>query len=81
MIRPDTQAGRLLMHLQSGNTINRLSALIELGIFELSARVIDLEKDSWIIVKKRVQVINRFQEKTSVTEYSLDATQLLKLAA
>ena len=70
-MKPNTQAGRLLNHLEQGKTINRLEALIELAIFELSARIIDLEMAGFIINKERKSVFNRFGEKTSVTEYSL----------
>ena len=70
-MKPNTQAGRLLNHLEQGKTINRLEALIELAIFELSARIIDLEMAGFIIKKERKSVFNRFGEKTNVTEYSL----------
>ena len=72
MINPNTQAGRLLAHLRAGNSINRLSALIDLGIFELSARIIDLENEGFFIKKTRKNIINRYNEKTSVTEYSIE---------
>ena len=66
-----SQQSRLEEHLKSGRTINRLQALLELGIFELSARVIDLENKGISISKKRVEVTNRFGEKCRVTEYAL----------
>jgi len=72
MIKENTQAGRLLEHLQKGKVINRLSALVDLGIFELSARLIDLQNHGFKINKKRIQVTNRFNEKTNVMEYSLN---------
>lgn len=72
MINSNTQAGRLLEHLNSGKSINRLSALVELGIFELSARIIDLETHGFKVNKERKTVTNRFNEKTSVTEYSME---------
>jgi hypothetical protein len=71
MINPNTQAGRLLTYLQSCQSINRLDALIKLGIFELSARVIDIESNGYIIAKSRKTITNQFNEKTSVTVYSL----------
>lgn len=71
MIKPNTQAGRLLEHLLSGKSINRLSALLDLGIFELSARLIEIENHGFKINKERKQIINRFNEKTNVVEYSL----------
>ena len=39
----DSQANRLLWFLNAYGSITRLDAASELGIFELSARVIDLE--------------------------------------
>jgi hypothetical protein len=72
MINPNSQAGRLLSHLQTGNTITRLSSFIELGICELSARCIDLERQGYKIEKKRIKVQNRFGEQVSVTEYSIN---------
>lgn len=70
MIKENTQAGRLLEHLNAGKSITRLSALVELGIFELSSRVIDLQNEGHVINKKRIKVTNRFNESTTVTEYS-----------
>jgi len=67
----NTQASRLLEHMQQGKSIDRLSALIELGVFELSARIIDLQNSGHSINKTRKQIINRFGEKASVVEYSL----------
>lgn len=71
MIKPNTQAGRLLQHFQSGKTINRLGALVDLGIFELSARLIDLQNCGYQFNKSRKVIINRFGEKCHVMEYSL----------
>ena len=75
----NTQANRLLEHLQQGKPIDRLSALIELGIFELSARIIDLQNAGHSINKTRKQITNRFNEKASVVEYTL--AEQLKVAA
>lgn len=66
-----SQKQRLLDHLKTGDTIDRLRALTELGIFELSARIIDLEEMGHVITKKRKPVTNRFGETCRVVEYSL----------
>lgn len=39
-----SQKQRLLYWFQEGNTIDRMSSYNRLGIIELSARVVDLEK-------------------------------------
>jgi len=64
-----SQASRLKEHFDAGKSITRLSALTDLGIFELSARVIDLENIGMTIDRKRITVTNRWGEKVSVTEY------------
>lgn len=66
-----TQATRLKEHLEGGRTVTRLSALTELGIFELSARVIDLEGVGMTIDRRRITVRNRWGEKCKVVEYYL----------
>jgi hypothetical protein len=71
MINPNTQAGRLLAHLESGRSIDRLSALVDLGIFELSARLIELERAGYILNKIPKKITNRFGESARVIEYSL----------
>lgn len=63
------QAARLFDHLASGNTVTRLTALTELGIFELSARVIDIEARGYTVPRKTVKITNRWGETVRVTEY------------
>ncbi len=70
-MKPPSQEARLLAHLQTGAHITRLSALTELGIFELSARIKALEAARHVIQRKTVTVVNRWGEKTRVKEYWL----------
>ena len=70
------QRERLLEHLKTGASIDRLSALTELGIFELSARIIDLEDRGHRISKERKTVINRWNEKIRVVEYSINPVNI-----
>lgn len=77
----NTQSQRLLKHLQSGMTVTRVTALTDLGIFELSARVIDLERLGYIVNRRRITVENRFSEKVSVSEYWMDVQNTEKAAA
>lgn len=67
----NTQANRILEHLKQGKSIDRLSALVDLGIFELSARIIDLKNAGYEINKEPKHIFNRFGEKARVIEYSL----------
>lgn len=65
----NNQAIRLKDHFESGKTITRLTALTDLGIFELSSRVIQLEKQGMEIKRKWVKVTNRWNETIRVKEY------------
>tara|TARA_S200002703_G_scaffold142538_1_gene135002 strand:+ start:2046 stop:2339 length:294 start_codon:yes stop_codon:yes gene_type:complete len=65
-----TQPQRLLEYLQKGHTINRLRSFKELGIFELSARICDLEKDGHEFEKRRVKSSNQWG-KYSYVQYKL----------
>jgi hypothetical protein len=67
-----TQEKRLLNYLQQGNKITRLKALTELGIFELSSRIVALQKQGYVFIKNRIVVNNQFGEKCSIVEYSLE---------
>jgi hypothetical protein len=67
-----TQVNRLLEHLQNGRSIDRISSFRKLGIFELSARICDLEKLGHKIVKTRKKIRNRFEEEVTVVEYKLE---------
>lgn len=64
-----SQESRLLSAFLAGRKVNRLSALTELGIFELSARIKKLESDGNKIQRQTIKVVNRFGEKTHVKEY------------
>jgi len=65
-----SQVSRLKEHLENGSTLTRLSALTELGIFELSSRVIALERGGYPVKKERVKITNRWGESISVVRYS-----------
>lgn len=64
-----SQESRLLSAFLAGRKITRLSALTELGIFELSARIKKLESEGNEIHRQSITVTNRFGEKTRVKEY------------
>ena len=66
------QSQRLEAHLKSGKTITRMTALQELGIFELSARVVELEAKGCVIDRKPLTVVNRFGENVRVKLYWME---------
>lgn len=65
-----SQKERLRTHLDKGNSITRLQAFNTIGCFELSARIVELEKEGYPVAKERIKVTNRFGEKITVTQYS-----------
>jgi len=71
-VKDNGQKDRLLTWLLSGKHIDRFTALIELGIFELSARIVELEQEGIIVDRERKPVINRWNEKVSVMDYWME---------
>ena len=67
-----SQSARLLEHFKQGNMINRLTDLSELGIFELSARVIDLEHLGYVIKRETYKALNRWGEPVHGKNYWLE---------
>lgn len=65
-----TQCQRLLARMQSG-PVDPMMALNELGLFRLAARVNDLRKDGYWIIKRTIKVSNRFGESCRVAQYEL----------
>jgi hypothetical protein len=66
-----TQQERILEYLQTGKTITTLNAFNELGITRLASRIYDLKESGHLINKNMITVLNRYDEKCSVAEYSL----------
>ena len=66
----ESQKNRLRNALKMGAIITRLNAYTELGIFELSARILEIERLGFPVARKRVTVFNRFGEKISVVQYT-----------
>ena len=71
MKSPDTQCARLNEALQLG-PVNPLKAWADLGIYRLSARVLDLRSKGIEIKTRPLQVTNQFGEPTRVAEYYLE---------
>lgn len=65
------QAEKLFKYLKKHKTIQPMEALKELGIYRLSARILDLRKEGIDIVTNRITVKNKFKEKCLVAEYRM----------
>lgn len=52
MISPQSQAGQILLHLQSGNTITPLEALHKFNCFRLGARIFDIREHGFNIMSE-----------------------------
>ncbi|WP_414631197.1 helix-turn-helix domain-containing protein [Alcanivorax jadensis] len=71
MSEPKGQSERLLERLKLG-PVNPLQAWQELGIYRLSARVMDLREAGHNIITVPANVTNRFGENCRVAEYHLE---------
>lgn len=68
--RPN-QRERIIAYIKEKGSITRLESCTELFIFELSARIIELERDGWVFNKARESVKNSFGETKTFTRYSI----------
>lgn len=66
-----TQRDRILTYLEENGSITALDAVKELGILQLSARLVELEKRGYRFDKKQESSLNRYGEKVYYTRYSL----------
>ena len=64
-----TQKTDVAEWLMNKGTLTRLEAFTELGVAELSARIIDLESEGYEIPRKTVEVTARNGRKARVTQY------------
>ena len=69
MKHTDPQRQRLRDHFDSGKSVTRLTAFIDLGICELSSRIGELEKSGYPIDRTMIDVVNRYGEIVRVMEY------------
>jgi len=70
-----TQRKRILNYVKTNGFIDRLTALVDCGIFELSARVGEIEKKEGVkFNKKRKKGKSRFGDSYTCVEYSLEET-------
>jgi len=69
------QRDRLLAFLQSRKTIDPLQSWSLLGIYRLSARVLDLRNLGYHIETETAEVINKYNEKCRVARYRLVEAQ------
>lgn len=68
-----TQKDRILHYLQSGQRLNRLVSWSRLGVLEAPARISELRADGHPIKTKMKTVHNRYGEKVSIAEWSIES--------
>ena len=66
-----TQAQRIVEYIDQNGSITRLDSSCKLFIFELSSRIISLEKKGWVFKKERESIKNSFGETKSFVRYSI----------
>lgn len=71
MAKRPTQRQRIVDYLRSNGSITRLDSCTKLFIFELSARIIELERRGWVFNKSRESVKNIYGETKNFTRYSI----------
>ena len=68
-----TQKERILHYLQGGQALNRLVSWSRLGVLEAPARISELRAEGHPIKTKMKTVHNRYGEKVSIAEWSIES--------
>lgn len=66
-----SQSDRILQFIKENGSITRLQAANEIGAFELSARIVELERKGYRFLKEPIKAKNRYGETVRFTRYSL----------
>jgi hypothetical protein len=69
--KPKTQKEMIIKYLQEHSSIDRLTALNELGVFELSARITELKRQGYEFMTENKTKKNRYGVVFSYKEYKL----------
>ena len=69
-----TQSEEILEYINSHGQIDRITAFSELGIFELAARIADLEKRGFRFRKTSRQGVSRSGRRYRYTVYEREVT-------
>lgn len=67
-----TQRERVLNYIEDFGSITRIEAFFDLGIFELPARICELEKEGYKFKKSQHTTKNRYGERIRFTRYRLE---------
>lgn len=65
------QKQRILDYIDEFGSISALEAFRDLGVSQLSARLVEMEKDGIHFSRTQESALNRFGEKVFYTRYSL----------
>ena len=66
-----TQKDKVLRYIREFGKITSWEAYSQLGVTQLATRIFELKRDGYVFTKKRVNTLNRLQEKTHYDEYML----------
>lgn len=66
-----TQKERILEYIDKYGSISALEAVRDLGVLQLSARLVEMEKDGIVFHKEQESALNRFGERIYYTRYSI----------
>ena len=68
----ENQCAKILKYLLENGSITPVDAMTEFGCMRLAARVADLKKDGYPIVKRMKTGRNRYDQPVSFAEYFLE---------
>lgn len=65
------QKERIVQYIKEFGSITALEAVRDLGVLQLSARLVELERDGYCFHKEQESSVNRYGERVYYTRYYL----------
>ncbi len=66
-----TQCDRVIQYMRDFGSITSAQAMVDLGVYRLSARISELKSNGWEIERKMIKQLNRYGETVYFAEYTL----------
>lgn len=67
-----TQKEMIIQWFSEHETLDRLQAFTELGIFELSARICDLKRNGYTFTSNKKSKLNKYGNSFTYSEYRME---------
>ena len=72
-----TQCERVIQYMRDFGSITSAQAMVDLGVYRLSARISELKANGWDIERKMIKDTNRYGETVYFAEYNIAVAEVV----